>query len=54
MRRAEDIPGHQCASAFCSYSGCAKRLIHSVEETKTEDLDTLLVWRDYSLANLEM
>lgn len=39
---------------FCSYLDCARKLIHSAEETETEDLDTLPVWRDYSLASLEM
>lgn len=45
---------HQRTSVFCSYLDCARKLIHSAEETETEDLDTLPVWRDYSLASLEM
>lgn len=52
--RTEDIPVHQCTSVFCSYSGCAKKLSHSVEEKETEDLCTLPVWKDYNQANLEM
>lgn len=52
--RIEDIPVHQCTSVFCSYSGRAKNLIHSVEEIETEDWYTLPVWKDYNLANLEM
>lgn len=52
--RTEGIPVHQHISVFCSYSGYAKKLIHSVEETETEDLYTLPVWKDYNLANLEM
>lgn len=52
--RIEDIPVHQCTSVFCSYSGHAKNLIHSVEEIETEDWYTLPVWKDYNLANLEM
>lgn len=54
ITRTEDIPVHQCTSGFCSYSGHAKKLTHSIAGTETEDLYTLPVWRDYGLANLEM